>query len=259
MMRKSSGAVAVAVAAGLAMAAGCGGGSGSDGSVAGTRVTVMAPAPLKGALEAAKTAFETGHPGSTVILNFGHVPALLAQLSEGVPADVIVAPDEATMRQVQSKGLVGPTSVAVARNQLVLVCPAQTPAGARDVTSLGDGKLTIAVCAAELPCGKLARRLAEKAGVALAADSQEPGGSPAVVTKVAAGEVDLGVAFATDVGAANGKAKAFRLDDAPEASVTVMAAELKAPAAAEAADQFLAFLSSAEGRASFTEAGFSPP
>lgn len=266
-MRGRGRAVAVACVA-MAGVAACGGGdepagpgpsagtaTGAAGSSAGT-VTVMAPAPLKGALEKAGAAYQARYPGSTVTLNLGHVPALLAQISQGVPADVVVTPDEATMRQFQGKGLAAGTTVAVARNRLVLVVPAGNPAGVTGVASLGDDALTIAVCAAELPCGTLADRIAAKAGVTPAADSREPGGSPAVVTKIAAGEVDLGVAFGTDVRAANGKAAAVPLDDALGASVTVTAAALTSPADGAGADRFVSFLSTSEAAAAFAAAGF---
>jgi molybdate transport system substrate-binding protein len=230
-------------------------GASTPGQAAGT-VTVMAPAPLKGALDRVAVAFESSHPGLTVAVNYGHLPALLTQISQGVGADVIVTPDAATMAQVQSKGVAGAATVAVARNRLVLVVPVANPAGVKDVSALGEPALTVAVCAAELPCGKLTSELAARAGVTVAADSQEPGGSPAVVTKAGAGEIDLGVAFATDLTAANGKVTALPLDDTLGASATVTAAVLVSPANATAAGQFVSFLSSAEGKGLFAGAGF---
>lgn len=267
-MRGRKVALAATFLSAVVAASGCSGGSGQDGATpsgstgstttaaASGTVTVMAPAPLKGALDKVRTAFESGHAGTKVTVNYGHVPALLSQISQGVPADVLVTPDETTMKQVQAKDVVASSTVAVARNKLVLVVPAANPAEVKDVTALGDAELTVVVCASELPCGKLTSQLATKGGVTLVADSQEPGGSPAVVTKVAAGEADLGVCFATDTKAAAGKVAAIPLDDALGASATVTAAAVKSPANARAADQFLGFLSSAEGRALFTEAGF---
>jgi molybdate transport system substrate-binding protein len=258
--------VAAALVA-VAALSGCAGGSGEAASSSSTgtgstmpslsgSVTVMAPAPLKGALDRAKTAFEGSHAGLQVTVSYGHIPALLTQLSQGVPADVLVTPDEGTMKQAQTKGVVVPTAVAVARNKLALVIPVANPAKVKDVSALGDAKLTIAVCAAELPCGKLATQLATKAGVTLAADSLEPGGSPAVVTKAAAAEIDLGVCFATDVKAGGSKVTAIPLADELGVSAQVTAAALQSPHNPEAAAAFVAFLSSAEGKALFTEAGF---
>lgn len=217
----------------------------------------MAPAPLKGALNKAKAAYESANPETTVTINYGHIPALLAQISQGVPADVLVTPDEMTMKMIQDKGVVGSSTVPLAQNKLVLVAPANN-AKVKDVTALGDTGLTVATCAPDLPCGKLATTVAAKAGVTLSADTQEPGGSPAIVTKAAAGEIDLGVCFAVDTKAAGNKVTVIPLPDALGATTTVTAGTLKSPADAGAADQFQAFLSSADGKALFTEAGFTP-
>lgn len=226
-------------------------------SAARSTVTVMAPATLKAALDQAAAAFERTHPGATVRINYGHVPALLTQIAEGVPADVLITPDEPTMAQARAKRAVGPTAVAVARNDLVLVAPASGKATVRTAASLGDAALTVAVCASELPCGKLTAQVAAKAGVTLAADSLEPGGSPAVVTKAAAGEIDLGVCFLTDARAAGGKVTTIPLDRALGGSATVTAAVVRSPANARGAEDFRSFLASAPGRALFTGAGFS--
>lgn len=252
----ASGCSGAGTETGAAADADAGTGSGTAGAT-GT-VTVMAPAPLKGALDKAKAAYESQHAGTSVTVNYGHIPALLTQISQGVPADVLVTPDEATMTQVRAKGVVADGPVAVARNELVLVVPSTNPAGVKDVTALGNEQLTVIVCAPELPCGKLTSQLATKAGVSLVADSQEPGGSPAVVTKVASGEADLGVSFATDTKAGGTTVRVIPLDGALGASTTVTAAAVASPANAPGAGQFLAFLSSPDGKALFTEAGFSP-
>jgi molybdate transport system substrate-binding protein len=253
---------------------GCGGGGdvAASGSPAGSTtaratsragnpvtMTVMAPVPLKTALDKAKTAFESSHPGTTVALNYGHVPALLTQIEQGVPADVLVTTDETTMKQARSKGAVVASTVPVAKNRLALVVPMANPGHVKDVGSLGDATLAIAVCAAELPCGKLTDDLASNAGITLAADSREPGGSPAIVTKAATGEIDLGVAFATDIAAANGKVASIPLDEKLGVTTTVVAAMVTSPGSTASAEQFLAFLSSADGKAIFADAGFRAP
>jgi molybdate transport system substrate-binding protein len=211
---------------------------------------------LKAALDKAKAAFEGTHTGVTVTVNYGHIPALLTQISQGVPSDILVTPDEMTMNQVQTKGVVGSGLATVAKNKLVLVVQAANPGRVKDVTSLGNASLSVVVCAADLPCGKLTSALAAKAGVTVAADSLEPGGSPGVVTKVAAGEADLGVCFATDIKAAGAKVTAIPLADSLGTSATVTAAVLRSPANPATAQAFLAFLGSAEGKAAFTAAGF---
>jgi molybdate transport system substrate-binding protein len=211
---------------------------------------------LKTALEAAAASFEAANPGVAVTLSFGHVPALLAQLAEGVPGDVLVTPDETTMGQATNKGLVEGEPSPVAGNELTLVVPAGNPAGVSGVDALGDPDLSIAVCATELPCGPLAQQLAEKAGITLAADSLDPGGSPAIVTKAATGEIDVGVVFAVDVVAGGDKVLAVPVAATASVSSTVVAATLAEAPNPSVAEAFVAFLASPEGQALFMDAGF---
>jgi molybdate transport system substrate-binding protein len=219
-------------------------------------ITVMAPGPLTTALEAAAAAFEAANPGVSVSLNLGHVPALLAQLDEGVPGDVLVTPDETTMGQAETKGLTAGEPTPVVRNELTLVVPAGNPGGVSGLDALGDADLSIAACAAELPCGVLAVQLAETAGVTLAADSLDPGGSPAIVTKAATGEIDLGVVFAADVTAGGSKVEAVPVAAVAAVSSTVMATALADAPNPSVAEAFVAFLASPEGQALFVDAGF---
>ncbi len=221
-------------------------------------MTVMAPGPLKAALDKAKAAFEAANPQVTVTMNYAHIPTLLSQLSEGVSADVLLTPDEGTMKMAQGKELTTGTPEPVATNVLALVVPADNPGKVTGVADLGKKALTIAVCAAELPCGKLTDALAKKADVTIEADSLEPGGSPGVVTKVATGEVDLGVVFAPDIKTGGDKVTAIPIDAAVVTTSQVLAVELGASTDPTLAQAFLDFLTTPEGAALFTGVGFGP-
>jgi molybdate transport system substrate-binding protein len=222
-------------------------------------LTVMAPGPFKGVLEAAKTEFEASHPGVTVELNLGHVPTLLTQLEEGVVADVLITPDAGTMGQAGSKGLtVGEPSV-FAKVPMALVVPAGNPAGVADVSSLADEALRVAVCAAELPCGKLADQLATKAGIVISADTLEPGGSPGIVTKASTGEIDVGLVFSTDIAAGGDKVAKVAIAEDVDVASDASAAVLEAADDADVAAAFVAYLMSDAGLALVTGKGFLAP
>jgi molybdate transport system substrate-binding protein len=230
--------------------------SSAAATAAGGELVVMAAGPLKPALDKAKTAFEAANPGVTVTLNYGHVPSLMSQLGEGVPADVLVTPDAATMKSAQDKGFVATAPTPVAGNPLALVVPKGNPGKVADVKALADSELSVGVCAAELPCGKLTEELAKKAGITISADTQEPGGSAAIVTKAAAGEIQVGVVFSTDIKAGGDKVAAIPIDTAVVVVGQVSAAPLKDATNAEDAASFVAFLASPQGAAIFTAAGF---
>ena len=254
------------------LASGCGGGAdatdavtstgapstSAGGSLTGT-LTVMAPGPLKGFLEAAKTQFEAENPGVTVQLNLGHVPTLLTQIEGGVPADVLVTPDAGTMGQATSKGMVAGTADVIARSPMALVVPAGNPAGVKGVDALGDAVLRVGVCATELPCGKLSESLASKSSISLDADTLEPGGSAALVTKASTGEIDVGLVFATDVPAGGDKVESIAIPESANVSSEVSAAALSESSNATAAEAFVAFLASSGGLELASKAGFLKP
>ena len=217
---------------------------------------VMAAGPLKSALDKAKTAFEAANPGATVTLDYGHIPSLLAQLGEGVPADVLVTPDAATMKMAQDKTYVAGEPTPLAGNPLALVVPVGNPGEVTALEDLANADLAVAVCAEELPCGKLTGEMATKAGIEIAADSLEPGGSPGVVTKVASGEIDAGVVFTSDIKAGGDKVEGIPIDAGVVVIGTVMGAPLAEAANDGGATAFVEFLASPEGTALFTSSGF---
>ena len=222
-------------------------------------LTIMAPGPFKGVLEAAAAEFEAAHPGVTIELNLGHVPTLLTQLEEGVVADVLITPDAGTMGQAGTKGLTAGEPAVFAKVPMALVVPAGNAAGVVDVTALADDALRVAVCAAELPCGKLADQLASNAGIVISADTLETGGSPGVVTKASTGEIDVGLVFAPDIAAGGDKVAKVAIPDdinvASDASVVV----LNVADDADVAAAFLAFLTSEAGLTLVTGKGFLAP
>lgn len=229
-----------------------------DPALKGT-LTIMAPGPFKGVLEAATTEFEAANPGVTIELNLGHVPTLLTQLEGGVVADVLVTPDAGTMGQAVTKGLTAGGPSVFAKVPMALVVPAGNAAGVAGVSALADEALRVAVCAAELPCGKLADQLAKKAGIVISADTMETGGSPGVVTKASTGEIDVGLVFATDIAAGGSKVAKVVIPDTINVASDASAAVLKVADDADVAAAFLAFLTSEAGRTLVTGKGFLVP
>ena len=222
-------------------------------------LTIMAPGPFKGLLEAAKAEFEAANPGVTIELNLGHVPTLLTQLEEGVVADVLITPDAGTMGQAGTKGLTAGEPAIFAKVPMALVVPAGNAAGVVDVSSLANEALRVAVCAAELPCGKLADQLATKAGLVISADTLEPGGSPGVVTKASTGEIDVGLVFATDIAAGGDKVAKIAIPDDINVASDASVAALTVADDADVAAAFIAFLTSEAGLALATGKGFLAP
>lgn len=188
--------VAVLATAVLFVLAGCAGPAGSrperSGDDAGGPLTVYAAASLAVVFDRIAGAFRGEHPGVDVTVVTDGSATLATQIAEGAPADVFAAADEASMARL---GDDAGDPVLFATNTLVLVVPAANPAGIESLADLADA--TVVLCAPEVPCGAASATLLERAGVEVTPASLEQNVT-AVLTKVAAGEADAGLVYATD-------------------------------------------------------------
>lgn len=223
----------------------------SDDDVNGT-LTVYAAASLQASFDEVAEAFTAQHPDVRISPVYDGSSTLATQIAEGAPADVFASADESTMAKVSE---FAPDSAVFATNTLVIVVPAGNP---KRVASLADlsGVVTV-LCAPEVPCGAASARLLEGAGVTVDAASLEQNVT-AVLTKVAAGEADAGLVYATDV---------VGRDDVeaivPEGSGDVVnryeIAALTDAANPTAADAFVAFVLSDAGQRILADRGFGAP
>jgi molybdate transport system substrate-binding protein len=226
--------------------------SSAAGDELGGDLVVYAAASLQGAFDEISAAFEERYPGVSVSAVYDGSSTLVTQLTEGAPADVFASADEANMDKVADL-VVDPELFAT--NTLVIAVPAANPAGVRDLQDLAD--VTTVLCAPEVPCGAASQKLLDAAGVSVAPASVEQNVT-AVLTKVATGEADAGLVYATDV----------KGDDAVESIVPAGAADVvnRYPIAAladapnpNAADVFVAFVRSDDGQAILSRFGFGAP
>lgn len=239
----------------------CGGGGGDEaaatGAVAGD-VTVFAAASLIDAFEALGDAFETAHPGATVTFGFAGSSSLQQQILAGAPADVFASADPAAMDAVVDGGAVRGTPVRFATNVLVIAVPAGNPAGVGAVADLTDHDLLVGLCAPEVPCGRLARRLLASSGVQPAVDTEEPD-VRSLLTKIAAGELDAGIVYTTDIMAADGSVERVPIPGSAQVPATYPIAVLTDGSNRPGAKAFVELVTSGAGRAILAEHGFGPP
>lgn len=193
--RRAAACAASVMVAVPALMSGCGGGSGG-----GAQLEIFAAASLAGAFERLADDFEAAHPDVDVRLTLGGSSSLARQILDGAEADVFVSADEATMAGVVDSHKAG-GSVLFARNALALVVEPGNPRDIADLADLADPGLVLALCALQVPCGRLAVTLLARAGVEVRADSLEPD-VRGVVSKVALGEADVGIVYTSDVLAA---------------------------------------------------------
>jgi molybdate transport system substrate-binding protein len=89
-----------------------------------------------------------------------------------------------------------------ARNRLVIVTPADNPAGIEDIDDLAEDDVQIVIAAEGVPAGDYAREIFGNAGIsdeAMANVVSNADDVRAVITPVASGDADAGIVYLTDV------------------------------------------------------------
>jgi len=248
--------------------AGCGGGdtssatpssaaSSSADDVTGT-VTVFAASSLTEVFGTLGKELEKEHPGLTVTFNFAGSQALSAQLVQGAPADVFASADQAQMDVVTKAGLQAAKPTVFARNELEIAVPKGNPGKVSGLEDFANPQLTLAICAATVPCGAAAKRLFAATAVGVQPDSEEQD-VKAALTKVRLGEVDAALVYTTDVKSAGSDVEGITVPEAAKAVTDYPMTALKSapnPAGARAFEQLV---ESSAGRHALTAAGFQDP
>ncbi|NYE19342.1 molybdate ABC transporter substrate-binding protein [Microbacterium immunditiarum] len=220
-------------------------------------LTIFAAASLKSAFDELAVAFEAANPGVDVLpIVYDGSSTLVAQLIEGASADVFASADENNMQKSVDAGLAADPQL-FATNTLVVAVPEGNPGGVEDLSDLADDGITVVLCAPEVPCGAASQRLLESAGVSVSPASYEQNVT-AVLTKVAAGEADAGLVYATDV-KADPDVDSFVPEGAADVVNQYPIVALDDAANPEAAAAFVAFVLGPEGQAVLAEHGFGAP
>ncbi|MFJ6678808.1 molybdate ABC transporter substrate-binding protein [Microbacterium sp. NPDC091382] len=224
----------------------------SSGEAVTGSLTVYAAASLESSFDEIDEAFTAEYPGVTISPVYDGSSTLATQIAEGAPADVFASADEATMAKVSEFSL---DPAVFASNTLVIAVPVGNP---KKVETLADlTRVVTVLCAPEVPCGAASAKLLSAANVTVDAASLEQNVT-AVLTKVAAGEADAGLVYATDVVGRSDVASVV-----PEGADDVVnrypIAALKDAANPDAAAVFVAFVRSDAGQKILADHGFGAP
>jgi molybdate transport system substrate-binding protein len=250
---------AFSVAAVLALA-GCAGSAPSpapsqdgmtDAGLSGDLI-VYAAASLSGAFDAIADEFTAENPDVTVSPVYDGSSTLVTQILEGAPADVFASADEANMGKAADAAV---EPALFASNTLVIAVPARNPGGVESLADLAG--VTTVLCAPEVPCGAASAKLLTAAGVTVDAASLEQNVT-AVLTKVAAGEADAGLVYATDM-IGRDDVEVIVPDGADEVVNRYPIAALADARNPDAADAFVGFVLSDAGQKILADFGFGAP
>ncbi|GIG55045.1 molybdate ABC transporter substrate-binding protein [Demequina activiva] len=246
MSRAAAAVAAAAVAVGL---------TGCASADARHELTVYAAASLTEPFGELEAGFEAAHPDVEVTVVHGGSSSLAAQILEGAPADVFASADEAQMRVAAPE--ISGEPVVFATNTLTIAVPRGNPAGIAGLDDLADGSVVSVICAPQVPCGAATLTLAQSAGLTLRPASQE-GSVTDVLGKVATGQADAGVVYATDVL----REPAVAAVDIDGAHAVISRYPIATTARAEdsaLAGAFVDYVTGPHGRALLADAGFGAP
>lgn len=255
------------IAMGL-VAAGCSLGSAPPPSEDRIELTIFGAASLKGALEAAKSAYEAAVPGTTLTLSTDSSSTLATQIEQGAPADAFLSADTTQPARLVKGGFASGDPTPFATNELTIIVPAENPGDMRTPADLGRPGVRIIAAGTEVPITRYAERLVAN----LAMEPGYPAGFAAayaanivsrednvkaIVAKIELGEGDAGVVYITDARST----KVLTVDVPATANVpaTYTGVVVKGSSNQDAATRFLDWFAGPAGQAILASFGFQPP
>jgi molybdate transport system substrate-binding protein len=230
-------------------------------------LTVYAAASLTEAFTEIGKAFETAHPGVTVVFNFGGSQNLRTQIEQGAPADLFASANINEMETLAAENLVEISAPKVfLSNKMVVILPKENPAGIVSLEDLSKPGLKLVLAAEEVPAGRYAHQILDNLNAEFGGDyrsrvlanlvSNEDNIRQAV-TKVQLGEADASIVYVSDAVAVPDLQKI----EIP-ADVNVIAeypiASLSRSENSDLADAFIAYVLSPAGQATLKKWGFTP-
>lgn len=269
-MRRRVTAVAVAAVIAVIAIAGCAASPSTsvDRPATGSSLAIDAAASLKSVLDKVKTAYEAANPGVTLTISTDSSAALETKIEQGAPADVFLSADTANPQKLVDKGLANGPVTPIAGNALTVIVPKANPAGVRTPVDLARSGLKVVAAGDAVPITKYAAQLvANLAKVAgypadfaarYAANVVSREDSVAgIVSKVALGEADAGIVYATDA-ATSADVATVPVPDSANVPATYGGVVVAASHDAAVAARFLAWLAGPDGQAILKTFGFRP-
>jgi len=228
-------------------------------------LVVAAASSLTEAFEAIARRFEASNRGVRVLLTFAGSSTLAQQILHGAPSDLFASANRTQMQRLADAGRLAGEAYDFAATPLVVI----TPAAGR-VTALADlanPGVRLVLASPEVPVGDYARRVIANlaalhgpdypAAVMANLASEEPN-VRLVGAKVALGEADAAIVYATDAASFGGL---VRLAIPVEQNVVARypIAVMEGGRRADLARAFRAFVLSPEGQTILAEHGFGAP
>jgi molybdate transport system substrate-binding protein len=213
-------------------------------------------------------AFESAHPGVEVRFSFAGSQTLRAQIEQGAAADVFASANASEMEAlVDGRFVPSGDPQTFATNQLLVVLPADNPAGISTLADLASPGVKLVLAAEEVPAGRYARQALENLNATLGAEYSDnvlanvvsnETDVRQVLAKVQLGEADAGIVYMSDALTAPGLPKIQLPAEANVLAMYPIAALSEGPNQA-LARQFIDYVLSSQGQATLRKWGFTSP
>jgi molybdate transport system substrate-binding protein len=169
---------------------------------------------------------------------------------------VLATADQSTMDSAKSAQ--ASTPEAFATNVMVLVTPADNPAGIEKFADLDRSSVKYVMCVPTAPCGIVGQALLEQDHITGEPVSQEVD-VKSVLAKVTEGEADAGLVYTTDATAAGDQVRTVRIPGAAQQITTYPIVALSQSEHADLAQQFVDLVTGSTGQQVLQKAGFGAP
>jgi len=221
------------------------------------RLTVFAAASLTEAFGDVKTTLEAANKDLSIAYSFGGSGALVTQIQQGAPADVIATADEPSMQKLAAAGLIE-NPVVFAGNELEILVGVGNRKSINGLEDLARPDVLFVTEDDSVPAGKYTAQMLSGAGITAHPKSKELD-VKAAVAKVITGEADATVVYVTDVLAAGGKAQGVVIPASQNVKARYVIARVKGATHRSAATAFYNWIVKGAGRAALTKRGFVGP
>jgi molybdate transport system substrate-binding protein len=193
-------------------------------------------------------------------ISIGTADALVGQVIEGAPADVLIAADAATALALHAKGLTGPP-VVIAHDQLVVITPPGNRARIHSVADLAKPGVRLVVGSPESSIGRDTREVLAQVGAdaALANVVREAPDAGTITTSVVLGNADAAVVYASQARALGKTVRTVSISSSTQPMIGDVAAVLTGAPHPLPAAAFLRYLTGPNARAYLQRFGFSVP
>jgi molybdate transport system substrate-binding protein len=191
-----------------------------------------------------------------VTFAFDSSATLAQQAVGGAPADVLATADQKTMDSAAQAQLTQPQVFAT--NRMVLVTPADNPAGISSFSDLDSSSVDYVVCVTTAPCGAVAAALLDQNDVTGTPVSTEVD-VKSVLAKVTEGEADAGLVYRTDAIAAGDQVRSFPVPGSASQITTYPIVTLKQTGSTSLSEAFVDLVTGTTGQQVLAKAGFGPP